>query len=391
MASAGAAAATESGSAVVGHRPVGDDLVDQPSLGPQAVGQHAADPFRPREQDRARPPRSPAGRGGRRSARGRPRPTPRTPTTSGTSSGACRASVSVRAVAGTHGRPADRRGHGAVPERGHERHDGVGRGERHPLVGAGGQSVGGIGERSTAVEGTSMAMTGSSTTVAPGPSSRSTRSEAWARARVTTTVRPARGSPVTPVRSRRSTVDPRSRAATAPMTMVAGDGKLDRGQIGQRRTDHPLAPGGSPVHHGHRRVDRPARGIRAVGDDRPLRHPHQHHHRAAGPAQGVPVDPGADRSPTLAGDHASPTRPSPGGSPGCPPPPGRRTPSSRRAPPRSRRRRVRSASASSPPRPNTNGSPPLSRTTCRPARARAISWALMSAWSADGRGPSPRR
>ena len=46
-----------------------------------------------------------------------------------------------------------------------------------------------------------------------------------------------------------------------------------------------------------------------------------------------------------------------------------------------------SASASSPPRPNTKGSPPLSRTTRRPRRAFATSSALISAW---GSAWSPR-
>src|ERR671920_287744 len=39
-----------------------------------------------------------------------------------------------------------------------------------------------------------------------------------------------------------------------------------------------------------------------------------------------------------------------------------------------------SASASSDPRPKTNGSPPLSRTTRLPACAWATSWALISSW-----------
>ena len=39
-----------------------------------------------------------------------------------------------------------------------------------------------------------------------------------------------------------------------------------------------------------------------------------------------------------------------------------------------------SASASSPPRPNTNGSPPLSRTTVAPVRPRSTSSALISSW-----------
>ena len=42
-----------------------------------------------------------------------------------------------------------------------------------------------------------------------------------------------------------------------------------------------------------------------------------------------------------------------------------------------------SASASSPPRPNTNGSPPLSRTTSLPRGARSISSSLISSWLVD--------
>ena len=40
-----------------------------------------------------------------------------------------------------------------------------------------------------------------------------------------------------------------------------------------------------------------------------------------------------------------------------------------------------SASASSPPRPNTNGSPPLRRTTVSPAAPRSTSTALIPSWS----------
>ena len=43
----------------------------------------------------------------------------------------------------------------------------------------------------------------------------------------------------------------------------------------------------------------------------------------------------------------------------------------------------RSAVASSPPRPKTKGSPPLSRTTCFPSRAFSISSRLIASWSWD--------
>ncbi len=43
-----------------------------------------------------------------------------------------------------------------------------------------------------------------------------------------------------------------------------------------------------------------------------------------------------------------------------------------------------SESASSPPRPKTNGSPPFSRTTIAPARARSTIIASVSAWGTDG-------
>ena len=46
-----------------------------------------------------------------------------------------------------------------------------------------------------------------------------------------------------------------------------------------------------------------------------------------------------------------------------------------------------SAALSSPPRPNTNGSPPLSRSTRRPARASSTSRRLMSACVAEGLPP----
>jgi hypothetical protein len=59
-----------------------------------------------------------------------------------------------------------------------------------------------------------MRMAGSSTVAAPSSRRRASSDEDWARARVTTIVRPNRG--------RRSN-QPRSRPATAPTTMVAGD------------------------------------------------------------------------------------------------------------------------------------------------------------------------
>jgi hypothetical protein len=49
-----------------------------------------------------------------------------------------------------------------------------------------------------------------------------------------------------------------------------------------------------------------------------------------------------------------------------------------------------SASISSPPRPNTNGSPPLRRTTVRPARACATSWAWMVSWRSSPGAPGAR-
>ena len=49
-----------------------------------------------------------------------------------------------------------------------------------------------------------------------------------------------------------------------------------------------------------------------------------------------------------------------------------------------------SASASSPPRPNTNGSPPLRRTTLLPARPSSTSSSLVSSWvSAAAPGSLP--
>ena len=53
-----------------------------------------------------------------------------------------------------------------------------------------------------------------------------------------------------------------------------------------------------------------------------------------------------------------------------------------------RDRRARSASASSPPRPNTNGSPPFRRTTSRPARARSIISSSVCSWGTDSPPPS---
>ena len=61
-----------------------------------------------------------------------------------------------------------------------------------------------------------------------------------------------------------------------------------------------------------------------------------------------------------------------GASPECRPAPARPPPSSRRARPRTECPPCASASASSAPRPNTNGSPPFSRTTRLPCRAARI-------------------
>ena len=65
-------------------------------------------------------------------------------------------------------------------------------------------------------------------------------------------------------------------------------------------------------------------------------------------------------------------------SPGCPRPPVPRSRWRRPAPPRTARPPPRHASSSSLPRPNTNGSPPLSRTTVRPALACSTSSSLIS-------------
>ena len=151
------------------------------------------------------------------------------------------------------------------------RADGVGRGEHHPLVGSGRPPGPAAAARAAPPSaGSSMAMTGSSTTDAPRPVSRPTSSDAWARARVTTTRRPAsdpgsgrqrrprpgRAGGAVPVvtcplvvprpghrlRSPRAAARSRpSRPARppAPTTMAAGAGEVDVGQAGQGRCAPP--------------------------------------------------------------------------------------------------------------------------------------------------------
>ena len=102
---------------------------------------------------------------------------------------------------------------------------GVRRGDHHPLVGPGDSRSAAAARAAPPSAGSSMAMTGSSTTVAPRPSRRSTSSEAWARARVTTTVRPSSGERGSRRAPARPPVEPRSRPATAPTTMAAGAGR----------------------------------------------------------------------------------------------------------------------------------------------------------------------
>ena len=151
--------------------------------------------------------------------------------------------------------------------------------------------------------GSSTAMTGSSTTVAPRPCNRSTSSDAWARVRVTTTLRPASGG--------RRHPDPRppvSRAEVHAGHRADHDDrrgrKLDRGQAGQGRPHHLLSGRGPPVHDGHRCVGVSAAAHQGGGDPGPLGHAHEDHQRPPGPAQGRPVDAtGGGGVPDVAGDH----------------------------------------------------------------------------------------
>ena len=216
----------------------------------------------------------------------------------------------------------------------------------------------------------SIRIAGSSTTSAPSARRVAASPLAWARARVTTTRLPCSGR-------RSSQAIASRRAATGPKSRIAGAreaGLGDRaGQLGEGRGDRSAGPGCVPrsIAAAGSAGSRPAAARRSA-ITRQVLDPHVEDERAGKARERLPVerrlgllgvlvagDEGdrggvvavGDRDPGVGG------RRDPGGDPGH---------DLERRP-----RRRASASASSPPRPNTNGSPPLSRTTLRPA-ARAL-------------------
>ena len=140
--------------------------------------------------------------------------------------------------------------------------------------------------------GSSMAMTGSSTTVAPrlhqavgqirplgaGPGHHDAAAAQRGRAH-------ARPGP------------PLGRAEVEGGHRSDDDGgrsrQVDGGQPVQGRTGHLLAAGGPPVDDGDRGVGRAPAGHQLGGDPDPVGHPHEDHQRSAGAAERLPVD--ADR------------------------------------------------------------------------------------------------
>ena len=187
------------GPGIAGHRAVGHDFVDRPPLARARRRAHPT-PSRPGEQDGTDPA---PGRPARRS--GTPRPTHSATEASGTRSTGRPASSQRPGRGRPRPRPTGPRrrppGHRSRREAG----DGVGRGECHPLVGPGGHSrSGGEGQSVAPVGGI---LDGDDRELDHrGPESLQpvASSEAWDRARVPPTVRPARGGAVIPSRRRRA-------------------------------------------------------------------------------------------------------------------------------------------------------------------------------------------
>ena len=305
-----------------GHRAVRHHLVHPPALGRRA---RAPTTSRTRSARTNRTRRSPAGAG-------RPAAAAAVGNTATRASDTAPFGHQVGDDAPVHqrlgrrrpdGGPPGRRGHPSAVQGVHDPGDGVGRGDHHPLVGPAEHPVGGGGQRRPPSAGSSMAMTGSSTTTAPRPVSRSTRTEAWARARVTTTVRPANGRGAAGpgaggagageapgiVAAHRLTPPPRrsrppvtSSPATAPTTMVAGAGRSTSARWARSvrttcwRSVVPQWTTATGV------VAVTAGGQEPLGDGRPRAHAHEHDERAVEAAQHVPVHSGHRRVPGVSGD-----------------------------------------------------------------------------------------
>ena len=136
---------------------------------------------------------------------------------------------------------------------------------------------------------------GSSTTSAPSARSVAARPLAWARARVTTTRRPWSGRRSSqPIVSRR--------AATGPMSTIAGGSKAcrgcRRGQLGERRGHGPLPRHRAALHGRRRLAGVAARRDQALGDlGQPL-DAHVEDERARETGERLPVE---RASPSLPG------------------------------------------------------------------------------------------
>ncbi len=215
-----------------------------------------------------------------------------------------------------------------------------------------------------------MRIVGASTTAAPSPRSRAASPLACARARVTATLTPASG----PAREPGELV---GSAATSPTTVIAGArascSPSAASVRAQRRADRRAsrARRWRPARRGRARARRAARRCAAAGA-RPCRRRACRGTRRAPPSRSVSACrifvPGDERDgarqPALRHRDARVG--------------GRRDAGGDAGHDLERHPAARSACASSPPRPKTNGSPPFSRTTVRPDRACSTSRRVVS-------------
>ena len=226
---------------------------------------------------------------------------------------------------------------------------------------------------------------GVSTTAAPRVLRRAARALACARARVTATVRPCSGlasSHASCSRRRGDGPDQRDRGGADPLLRGAV------GDVAQRGKQRSLAGERAALDDSDGLGLRPSAGHEALRDPRQRADAHVEHERPREARQGGPVEAGLRlRGILVAGDERDGARgvavgdgdACVGGS-GDPGGDARHHLERHPASP--------STSASSPPRPNTNGSPPFRRTTRRPARACSSRSAWVSACGTCGPSPS---
>ena len=222
--------------------------------------------------------------------------------------------------------------------------------------------------------GSTCRVSGSSSAVAPAPSSASTRPRARGPLRVTTTVRPVRGAPAAP------TAWGGPSAATAPTTMTAGGPRSTSARpasvVRAIRCDAvvPCAITATAVSGGRPPCTKAA--AMAARFVMPMRITSVPPTRARASQSCAPVPSGSPSRPvTTVTDAATPRRttgmPAEAGTPKADVTPG----TTSQARPASA-----SASTSSPPRPKRNGSPPFRRTTTADARPCSTSSRVICSW-----------